>query len=146
MAIVPEQRLAITLRYLAGGQILDLLDMAPVALNTAYQIVWSTIAAINNCKALALPFDLDDASKCAERASFFQRRSSAPAIFSHVVGAIDGLFIRIQGRSLRDTANPRSYFNGHKQGYGVNLQVVCDAFCRVIAASCNTPGSNLNMC
>ena len=62
--IEPEQRLAITLRYLAGGQVLDLLDMAPACLSTVYQIIWSTIDAINACKTIALPEDLDDAKKC----------------------------------------------------------------------------------
>jgi len=138
--VVPEQRLAITLRFLAGGQALDLLDMAAVSLCSVYQIVWSTVAAINNCKAIDLPDDLDDPSVCATRAADFQRRSAVPDAFKGCVGAIDGLFIRIIGRSAKQVKNPRAFYSGHKKGYGVNLQVVCDAFCRVIAAACNTPG------
>ena len=139
MAVVPEQRLAITLRFLAGGLALDLLDMAPVALSSVYQIVWSTIAVINTCSSLAFNFD-SSLSACRERAATFQARSGSPDAFSGCVGAIDGLFIRVTARSKSEVTNPRSFYNGHKHGFGVNLQVICDAYCRVIGASCNTPG------
>ena len=58
--------------------------MAPACLSTVYQIIWSTIDAINACKTIALPEDLDDAKKCAERAQEFQRRSSSICIRSPI--------------------------------------------------------------
>lgn len=137
--VAPEQRLAITLRFLAGGQALDLVDMAPVGLSTIYAIVWKTIAVINECKELEYKFDISPEA-CKQRAEEFRRRSSAPEAFANCVGAIDGLFIRINGRCVKETNNPRAFFSGHKHGHGLNLQVVCDAYCRVLDASCNTPG------
>ena len=141
--IVPEQRLAITLRFLAGGQALDLVDIAPTALTTIYAIVWDTMRAMNSCKSLDFrSFDISLAA-CQDRATWFQKRCSVPDIFDKVVGAVDGLFIRISSRSQNEHPNPRSFYSGHKKGHGINLQVVCDAFCRVLDVSFQCPGTCL---
>eukprot|EP00903_Cladosiphon_okamuranus_P007965 g7688.t1 len=40
-----------------------------------------------------------------------------------------------------ETAEPNSYFSGHKKGFGMNFQAVCDAEYRIIAWTMNCPGS-----
>ena len=137
--IEPEERLLIALRFIAGGQAVDLVNIAPVALNTVYHIVWSTMRVLIKCDALKFIFDIGEKA-CADRAADFAKRSSAPHIFCKVAGVMDGLFIRIAGRSRRESGNPRAFHSGHKHGFGLNLQVICDAYCRVLDASCNTPG------
>ncbi len=138
---MPEQRLAITLRFLAGGQAIDLVEIAPVALRTIYAIVWDTMRAMKSCEALDFnKFDIS-VTACEDRAHWFQQRCSVPDVFAKVVGAVDGLFVRITGRSQNEHPNPRGFYSGHKKGYGINLQVVCDAFCRVLGASFQCTGA-----
>ena len=133
--ILPEQRLAVTLRFLAGGSVLDLVRYAPIARKTVYKVVWDTMKVIAKTEALDFrSVDLTRAA-CADRAAAFAKRSSAPEIFKSVVGAIDGLFIRIIGRPTTEVLNADKYYSGHKKGYGVNLQVLCDAYCRILDMS-----------
>ncbi|CAM9744590.1 unnamed protein product, partial [Hapterophycus canaliculatus] len=54
---------------------------------------------------------------------------------------MDGLFIRRTRPSAQEAAEPNSYFSGHKKGFGVNFQGICDAQCRIIAWTMNCPGS-----
>jgi hypothetical protein len=37
-------------------------------------------------------------------------------------------------------ANVRSFFSGHYQQYGINVQACCDAYCRFTTFSATSPG------
>lgn len=48
-AIVPEQRLAVALRFLAGGSVLDIQEVfRPMSTAEVYESVWMVVDAINN--------------------------------------------------------------------------------------------------
>ncbi|CAN0220501.1 unnamed protein product [Pylaiella littoralis] len=53
---------------------------------------------------------------------------------------MDGLFVRTIRPTTRDTAEPNSYYSGHKKGFGMNFQGICDAEYRIIAWTMNSPG------
>ena len=139
IVVEPEWRLAVTLRYLAGARVTDLANVAPLAFTSIYKTIWSTIRVINECEGLTMRFDTSHEA-CRERSAAFRRRSSAPDSFSSCVGAVDGLFIRTERPSLSEHPKPSCFYNGHKQGFGVNMQAVCDSFCRILEFSINTPG------
>jgi hypothetical protein len=141
--IQTEVKLAATLRELFGEKrksMVDIFHIAPTSARTAFLNV---IRRINSCQELEGSVYATDQSPevLAERAFAFQKRTTYPNIFRHCVGAIDGLFIKTQQPRLREVGNVRAYYSGHKKGFGLNMQATCDAQCRIIAFSCNTPGS-----
>ena len=52
----------------------------------------------------------------------------------------DGYLMRITAPSHRECGNVSAYFSGHYCTYGVNVQAVCDADCRVYFYSLAAPG------
>jgi DDE superfamily endonuclease len=138
--IEPAVRLAVALRYLAGGSFLDLCDLYCCSWSTMYEIVWDAVYAINQCGALDMRFPQTQA-ECASAAAGFTATICKNSPLRYVVGAVDGLFIKRNAPRLSETLHVQRYFNGHKMGFGLNLQAACDHSLRFIGASCNTPGS-----
>ena len=138
-AISPEVRLAISLRYLAGGSYLDLCDIYNCARSTMYEVVWDTVDSINKTPSLALNFPSTQA-ECAAAAAGFKALICKNGVVKGVVAAVDGLFIKRRAPSIRETLHVTRFFNGHKMGYGLNLQAACDSRLRFVGASCNCPG------
>ena len=224
-ALIPEQRLALTLQFLGGAKVISLVDIFKVGVSTAYRVIWQTLNAIISCDALcteldtsasvcphsscpmlefqmlayfcmkhntcfhifldvcfclffcffpcfcfcfflcfcplslspslslplSLPLSLSlspslstslylslSPQACRTRAMEFAARSSSQGVFCACVGCIDGLLVRI--KCPTDVPNPRKYWSGHKKSFGINVQAICDAQCRILAASFNTPG------
>jgi hypothetical protein len=55
-------------------------------------------------------------------------------------GALDGWLCRIRVPSSSEVIKVQSYFSGHYQCYGLNVQVTCDASCRFTSLSVLCPG------
>jgi hypothetical protein len=53
---------------------------------------------------------------------------------------LDGLLLPIQTPSTTETGHVKSYFSGHYQAYGINVQAACDARCQFVYASLAAPG------
>jgi hypothetical protein len=53
---------------------------------------------------------------------------------------VDGYLLKIQTPPTKDVGNVRSYFSGHYQSYGVNVQASCDAHCRFTFIGVAGPG------
>ena len=60
---------------------------------------------------------------------------------TNCVGAIDGFLLPIKVPSKAEVGNVSSYFSGHYQCYGLNVQAICDANCRFLFMSASSPGS-----
>ncbi|CAN0449552.1 unnamed protein product, partial [Pylaiella littoralis] len=73
----------------------------------------------------------------------FENRPRLPTddIFSWVVAAVDGLFVKPKAPNARCTANVLSYYSGSKSAYGINVQAMCTADYRFCAMSAIAPGS-----
>ena len=56
--VLPETKLAITLRYLAGSLIHDLKMIFKTSISTLYDWIWSTVSAINSHPELQVSFPL----------------------------------------------------------------------------------------
>ena len=127
--ILPEARLALTLRYLAGASHLDLkLCYAPISEASVYKSIWDCVDAIN--RAFPVEFPIDDEAKLREIARGFQDKSRK-GCWERCVGAVDGvLFSQVNpGKAVQ---NPQRYFVGRKQGYKLLCQAVCDVYRRVL--------------
>ena len=73
------------------------------------------------------------------RAAFEKRSSNG--IFVGCVGAIDGMLATTKTPTHKESeGNPRSYFSGHYNQHGLNVQAVCNARCRFIFFSVAAPG------
>lgn len=56
-----------------------------------------------------------------------------------IVGAVDGLVVKISAPSLKSVPNPRSYWN-RKGGYGMIMQAVAAADATILAHACGAAG------
>ncbi|CAB1114270.1 unnamed protein product [Ectocarpus sp. CCAP 1310/34] len=139
-AIAVEVRVAVALRILAGARYWDVALMFGLSVPTTYQILWSVIDAINKTPAVgAFDFPLTEEG-CMRNANRFKKKST-DGIFSWVVAAVDGLFIKAKARCANDTANVIAYYSGSKSAYGINVQAMCTADYRFCAMSAISPGS-----
>jgi hypothetical protein len=137
-AIIPEVRLYITLRYCAGGSYSDLAMFAGISFASFFRCMWMTIKAINSTGALDMyfPQSIDEASKAARG---FESISRHQAI-SNCVAVVDGYHLQTHTPSRTEVDNVRSYYSGHYQTYGVNIQAACDHNCRFIFIGVAGPG------
>ena len=128
-AIIPELRLYCTLRYLAGGSYLDIHFFCGISETSFYSSVWQVIDLINACSLLKINFP-QTLSECQVAAEGFRTISSGDAIVN-CVSVADGLLVRIATPSKKDAKNVRSFFSGHYQTNGMNIQAACDHLSRI---------------
>lgn len=105
-AISAEVRLAMTLRYLAGGQILDLRLLYHVSKSECYRSIWRCVDAIN--QHLKVEFPINEHDKLAVLESEF-RTASRGGVWKGCVGAIDGCHFKMHGPG-KAVDDPNSYF------------------------------------
>ena len=136
-------KLASTMRILFGEKQKSMVDVFKISECSAHTALFNVIDRINACPDLdGNVFNADHTIPTLEkRAGDFAVRSSFPRIMRHCVGAIDGLLIKTQQPEAKEVGNVRSFYSGHKKGFGLNMQGVCDSECRFTGFSCNTAGS-----
>jgi hypothetical protein len=69
---------------------------------------------------------------------------SSHGVINGCIGAVDGRLCRIQVPSANEVTQVKSYFSGHYQCYGVNVQATCDARCQFLSLSVICPGVTLD--
>jgi hypothetical protein len=139
--ITVPMRVGAALIFLGGGRHVEVMRTMGIAKTTAYKILHEFVKAVNKCPELAIePFDATSHAVLQTTAAGFEARSTH-GLFEHCVGAIDGLFIRIDAPTKKESPNGRGFYSGNKKGFGVNVQAVCDANCKVIAFCCKHSGS-----
>lgn len=73
--VTAEQKLAVTLRFLAGGMVLDLKLIYKLSKSGVYDSIWRTIDAINTCPHLPVDFPIDDVEKLKRLEAEFRSQS-----------------------------------------------------------------------
>ncbi|MGH3053428.1 MAG: HARBI1 family protein [Gaiellaceae bacterium] len=61
------------------------------------------------------------------------------------VGCLDGLLVRIKTPSKKDAPNAQSFFSGHYQAIGLNVQACCDHLGRFTFLAVAAPGSSSDL-
>jgi hypothetical protein len=137
-AIATEVVLHCTLRWLAGGSYLDIRISAGISIPSFYQCVHRCINAILFCESLAykFPSQKEDIEMAAQ--SFME--ISTNHTIKGCVACVDGFLLKIQTSAAKDTGNVKSYFSGHYQAYGINIQAACDHECRFLHVCVAAPG------
>jgi len=121
-----KTRLSIAIRFFAGADPYDIMQIHDVSLVSVYYSVWGVIDAINTTEGLAYHFP--DHNRQREIAEGFRKKSGAG--FDKIVGAIDGLIICTLMPPIqicREINCGQANFRCHrKDKYGLNLQAICD--------------------
>ena len=136
--ILPELRLYSALRYLAGGSYLDIHFFCGISETSFYYSIWRVFDLINSCAPLAIHFP-QTISECRAAAEGFRSVSSGDAIIN-CVSVVDGLLVRIATPTKKEAKNVRSFFSGHYQAYGMNIQGACDYLSRFTFLGVAGPG------
>lgn len=138
-SVLPEICLFCTLRWLAGGSYLDIYVITGVSIPSFYRVVYKTLQLICDCKELDLHFPLSQ-TDCIKAAKGFENISYKSAIIN-CIGCIDGYLLRIYTPQKSEAKNVKSFFSGHYQCHGINIQAVCDSKCRFTYFAIAAPGS-----
>eukprot|EP00961_Rhodomonas_salina_P041154 553907-Rhodomonas_salina.1 len=125
-----------TVRYLAGGSYLDLTALYGVSVPGFYQSVWMVCEAIVDC--VPITFDMRT-QNLNQIANGFVRRQRKVA-FRYVVGALDGMLVKIKRLSVKEFAKPVQMWC-RKGYYGLNVQGMCDARRIFTFVAINCPAS-----
>ncbi|KAL7456503.1 hypothetical protein ACHAWC_008001 [Mediolabrus comicus] len=119
--IMTEHIMAMGLRYLAGGRVLDNRRYIGMNKSSAYSAVDDFINAVNTCPELDIKFP-SSAAEWEEVRQGWQARSSVPNIFHGNVAAADGFFQPTTKPTEKEVGNVMAYYSGHYESNGVNCQ------------------------
>ena len=141
-AIHTTVRLAIALRFFAGGSIYDIAPLYGVGRTDAFASVWMVVEAIHRSNVLRLIFP-DNHDEQRQLAQEFARRSQAG--FDCCVGAVDGILIWILQPSpsccRASHCDATKFFCGRKHKFGLNCQAVADCRGKFLDMSIRYPAS-----
>ncbi|KAJ1449405.1 hypothetical protein M885DRAFT_500590 [Pelagophyceae sp. CCMP2097] len=135
-----EVRLAVALRWLAGGNVNDVHRLHHISKSEMYKSLWRVVDAINAKYPFSFPKN-DDMEGLRELERGF-RAKSTNQIFEGCVGAVDGLLVKIRQPWFSEDRNPRRFFCARKNMFALNVQAVCDASRRFTFADIHMPGSS----
>jgi hypothetical protein len=93
-----------------------------------YRVVWKTIKALVTCQQIKVKVP-SSTEELKEAASGFESISTGGCI-SNCVTVVDGYHLEIHTPPKKYAKNVQSFFSGHYQSYGVNIQAACDHNCR----------------
>ena len=137
--ICGELKVAVTIRMLAGGSYLDLFSGHDVCYKSVYNMFHEVVGWINESFTFILPQLLanKNENELNNISEAFARFSNG--VFKGIIGALDGLAIRIKAPSLFECIDPGSYFC-RKQFYALNVQAIVDSYKRILWVSTGHPG------
>ena len=121
-ALEVDTRLAITLRILASGAIIDVMVTYGIGSSTAYKVLHDTVGVFGRVLSFPkLPADEEGLAKVA-REFKTSRQSRSP--LDGCVGSLDGICMKI--KKPDEESIPTSFFC-RKGYYAIPVQAVCDS-------------------
>ena len=134
--IMPDVRLAVTLRMLAGGSYIDCALLFNIEDSTLCKIFHETVQSLN--RELVIQARYKDDIVLQRLAYEFAQSRNSP--LHGCIGALDGIVVAIHRPHLKDCNNPNAYWN-RKGFFGIPVQAVCDAKERFLFFSSKCAGS-----
>ena len=137
--VLLKTRLAVSLRWLAGGSYLDLCFAWGVAVSTFYAengVLWPTLAALD--MVFPLGFPVNDDAKLAELSSGFYNHSGG--VLDGCVLALDGFGVCTRCPFKTEVIRPKDY-RFRKGGFAIIVLAGCDVNAKFVCASCKHSGS-----
>jgi DDE superfamily endonuclease len=125
---------------LAGGSYTDIQIITGISVASFYRIVWKTINAINKSASSLLSIKFPSTTMEADISALGFQSISQQGCIWNCVGVVDGYHLQIDTPSKAEAKNVKSFFSGHYQTYGVNIQATCDHHCRFTFIGVAGPG------
>ena len=136
--VSPSLQLGMTIRWLAGGSYLDIHDSYGVSKSTFYRLVFQCCEVITEKFPIVFPTDVRSLERLAR--DFSKRQHWYMRVFKGVIGAIDGILIKIRCPSTKEVGMPKHYFC-RKGFFALNVQAICDVRYRFTFVSMDMPGA-----
>jgi DDE superfamily endonuclease len=137
-----SSRLSMAIRYFAGGEPIDILQVHGVGYQQVYISVWIVVDAINQCDSIKIGFPTDH-SEQLRIARGFQQKSKVG--FQTCVGCIDAMLVWMNKPCQRSKAElgigPKKFYCGRKKKFGISFQAICDDRRRFMDIDVRHPGS-----
>ena len=134
-----ETRLAVALRYFAGGDPLDLMLIYGMSKAQVMLSVWRAVDALNICLH-NIKFPIDDLEALQSLEADF-RAGTRGNFWKGQVGAIDFVHFRMRCPASNEVEDPMRYYVARKQEYALLAIAICDyhrrfTFVDISHASC----------
>jgi hypothetical protein len=140
--ITLETRLAMALRWCAGGCKYDIATTHGVNPDEVYTSLWMVIDAIHATRELDINFP-ECHDKQQQMALEFKSKSGCD--FWNCVAAVDGMLVWTNKPSEKTDdmgIGPLKFFNGRKKKFGLQMQGVCGPNKKFLDVTCCHPGSS----
>ncbi|ETO77568.1 hypothetical protein F444_07251 [Phytophthora nicotianae P1976] len=126
------------LRWLGWGSHHDVRSNSGVSVAAFYASIHQIVDGIIDHPELQFEFPTSEPAQ-RHAAKAFERLSNSCTI-KGCVGAVDGWLCPIRVPQKKEVSRVRSFFSGHYQRYGVNVQACCYHLSRFTAVTCSSPG------
>jgi len=137
--IVPELCVFCAIRHVAGGSRLDTIDICGTSVPSFCRVLWRTARAINRCPDLDLKWPKEDSDVFAAAAALVTVGTNSTV--NNCVGVVDGCLLRISTPRKSEAKNVRSFFSGHCECHGANVQAAADHHSRFAHVAMAAPGA-----
>jgi len=138
-SVVPEACLCVAIRWLAGGSHLDVIDIAGMSKASFCRALWKTVFAICHCTALDIVFP-QTKEQANEAIQGFTSISWEQAM-NNCATVVNGFLFRMNTPPKHATGNVGSFFSGHCQRCGANVQVAVGRHSRLACIAFAAPGA-----
>jgi hypothetical protein len=108
-----EEKLAMSIRYVAGGSVHDIRLLFGVSYSFFYSTIWEVMLALTSVPELSMHFPSSPGEYETSKNEF--TRKSSGGVIDGCIGCIDGFLCLIRTPSRKQVDCVRSYFNGHYQ-------------------------------
>ena len=120
-----EIKVAISIRILAGGSYLDLMPLFDVSVSTLYVIFDQVLDWVLRTLRLPLMQYIHEENWSALDSIAAPFSYGSNGAFGGIIGALDGLAVRICSPSLNEVSDPGNYYC-RKGFFTLNVQAICD--------------------
>jgi hypothetical protein len=142
--ILPELVVAMSLRWLAGGQWQDIKKVYGVSRSHFFYLRSKFLDAVMDCSDLEIRLPECTNVKALELlASQFEANASR-SVFRGCVGALDGLTVLIKAPSAAEAENVLAFYSGHYKHDSLNDQAMSDHRGKFLYFAVAAPGSSPN--
>ncbi len=138
---LPELVVAMSLRWLAGGQWQDIKKVYGVSKSHFYLLRKKFMNAVVTCAALEIRLpDASDITALQLLASQFEGNASVP-VFRGCVSALDSMTVFIKAPTAVEAENVLAYYSGYYKHDSLNVQALSDYRGKFVYFAVAAPGS-----
>ncbi|KAI2498843.1 nuclease [Fragilaria crotonensis] len=139
--VMPELVVAMSLRWLAGGQWQDIKKVYGLSRSHFYFLRLKFIHAVMASPVLEITLpDSSDIEALKKLSSQFEAHTSRP-VFRGCVGVLDGLTALVKAPSAKEADNVIAYYSGHYKHDSLNVQAMSNHCGKFLYFAVAAPGS-----